>query len=422
MPISQTELGRRVRAARESLGLTQEDAATALELARPAVAEIEAGRRVLSSLELFRLASLYGRDMKEFLAPVYSDEDALRAVFRAQRGFEVDSSLQRTLLDWRNRARALTDLEALLDYPRRLCTAGAYPTAPLSSRWNAIQQGELLAEEERGRLGLGRAPVGDLPMLLESQGIRTATVPLPDDVSGLTLQERGQDLLILVNRTHALTRHRFSFAHEYAHVLMDRERGSIVSRAEDRNDLVEMRANSFAAGFLMPTEGVLEFVRERGKGQGSRETAIVHDESDAEPVRVEGRSAPGSQMLQTYDVIQAADHFGVSCVAMIYRFKTVGLLKQPQVAALRAAEEARWATELQKLIGDGVSSPSADGPPAFQRRFIATALEAYRRSLISRGKLVELGALVELSDDQIETLRDTAAQIDEELDGVPSAT
>ncbi|MGH7593269.1 MAG: ImmA/IrrE family metallo-endopeptidase, partial [Gemmatimonadales bacterium] len=335
-------------------------------------------------------------------------------------GFEVDALLRRTLLDWRNRARALTDLETLLEYPRRLCTAGSYPTAALSSRWNAIQQGERLAEEERRRLGLGRTPLGELPMLLESQGIRTAIVPLPDDVSGLTLQERGQDLLILVNGAHAPKRHRFSFAHEYAHVLIDRERGNVVSRAEDRDDLVEMRANSFAAGFLMPQDGVLEFIRERGKGQGSRETAVVYDESDAPPVRVEGRSPPGSQTLQMYDVIQTADYFGVSCVAMIYRLKTVGLLKQPQVDALRKAEEARWAKELEKLVGDRLQTANADSPTAFQRRLTATALEAYRRSLISRGKLRELGTLIELSKQQREILNATANQIDDELDGTAS--
>ncbi len=421
MPVSPEELGRRLRSAREAVGLTQDDAATHLGIARPAVVLVEAGKRGVSSLELDRLAGLYGRDIKDFLAPEYSDDEALHAVFRAQPGFEIGSDLRKTLLSWRRKARALTDLEAVLEIPRRLCTAGPYASAPLTSRWNAIQQGERLAEEERGRLGLGRAPVGDLPTLLESQGIRTAIEPLPDNVSGLTLQERGQDLLILVNGSHAVTRHRFSFAHECAHVLIDRDRGSVVSRVEDRDELVEMRANSFAAGFLMPAEGVLEFVRDLGKGQGSREIAVVYDDSEAEPVRVEGRTAPGSQALQMYDVIQAADFFGVSRIAMIYRFKTLRLIKQPEVDALRAAEERRWGEELEKLVGDGTQETREGAPSAFQRRFISTALEAYRRELVSGGKLAELGRLIELTGAAQEGLLDAAAVIDGDVGGGATA-
>src|SRR5205823_2018070 len=99
-------------------------------------------------------------------------------------------------------------------------------------------------------------------------------------------------------------RHRFSLAHEYAHVLLDRSRGGMVSRVEDRDNLVEIRANAFAASLLMPAEGVREFVRELGKGFGSRESAEVYDSDEALPVKVEGRAAPKSQDIQMYDVIQ----------------------------------------------------------------------------------------------------------------------
>ncbi len=412
MPISSEDLCRRLKTAREAAGLTQADAAKHVNLPRPAIVEIEAGRRRVTGLELARFGTLYGRELAELLAPDFANEDELHALFRAQPDFQLDTDLRGKLMDWRRRVRSLTNLEALLDAPRRACTARSYRGSPLSTRWNAIQQGERLAEDERGRLGLGRAPVPDLPTLLESQGIRTAVAPLRDDISGLTLQDGNGDILIMVNGNHAPARHRFSFAHEYAHVLIDRDRGSIVSRAEDRDELIEMRANSFAAGFLMPLEGVLEFVRDLGKGQGSRESAVVFDDSADEPLRVEGRAAPGSQDLQMYDAIQAAAYFGVSRIAMIYRFKTLGLIKQRQLEELRAAEEARWADELAKLVGDGVADPPPSTPSAFQRRFAATALEAFRRELISRGKLREMAELIELDAEQQERLLNAAAEVD----------
>jgi hypothetical protein len=47
----------------------------------------------------------------------------------------------------------------------------------------AIQQGERLANEERRRLGLGETALPDVAELLETQGVRTGVVDLPEDVS-----------------------------------------------------------------------------------------------------------------------------------------------------------------------------------------------------------------------------------------------
>jgi Zn-dependent peptidase ImmA (M78 family) len=73
---------------------------------------------------------------------------------------------------------------------------------------------------------------------------------------------------VVANRAHHYLRRRFSFAHEYAHVVADRDRSGLISRTSERDDLVEMRANAFAASFLMPEDGVRQFVA--GLGKGSR--------------------------------------------------------------------------------------------------------------------------------------------------------
>jgi len=59
-------LAKRLREAREYLGLSQEYVAQQAGISRPAISEIEAGRRNVSSLELKRLSKLYGRPV-EFL-------------------------------------------------------------------------------------------------------------------------------------------------------------------------------------------------------------------------------------------------------------------------------------------------------------------------------------------------------------------
>src|SRR5262249_10506228 len=118
MALTQVELGARLRSAREALSMTQEEVASHLELSRPTIAQIEAGARSVSSLELDRLASLFGRDIRDFLAPEVEDSDALRILFRAQGGVALTPEMRSALTLWWNKARTLTDLERLLGLPQ----------------------------------------------------------------------------------------------------------------------------------------------------------------------------------------------------------------------------------------------------------------------------------------------------------------
>lgn len=82
-----------------------------------------------------------------------------------------------------------------------------------------------------------------------------------------------------------------------------------VSRASEREDLREVRANVFAAAFLMPEEGVRRYVGGFGKGRQSRVTADVYDGESV--LRVQHRTMPGTQDLQIYDLVQPLS--GRSC-------------------------------------------------------------------------------------------------------------
>lgn len=67
MTTKRSRLARRLRAARVRAGLTQVEVARTLELHRPAVTEIEAGRRSVSSEELERFSRLYQVSVAELL-------------------------------------------------------------------------------------------------------------------------------------------------------------------------------------------------------------------------------------------------------------------------------------------------------------------------------------------------------------------
>ena len=67
MAIDQVELGRRIRQARESCGMTQDEVADKLDISRPTVVQIEQGKRPVSGLELQTLAYLFARDIRDLL-------------------------------------------------------------------------------------------------------------------------------------------------------------------------------------------------------------------------------------------------------------------------------------------------------------------------------------------------------------------
>ncbi len=400
MPITAQELGARLRLARQVCGLTQDDVARFLGVSRPTVAQMELGNRAVTSLELEKLAHFFGRDLREFFAETFEEEDALAALFRAEPEIagqpEVADSLRAAIA----LGREITNIENLLGIDRELVGTVSFEVPVPRSRWEAIQQGERAADQERRRMGLGWAPAPPLAELFETQGVRTGVVDLPDDVSGLTINNRRAGLFILINQRHAPVRRRFSLAHEYAHTLFDRRLLGTVSRTENRDELIEVRANAFAAAFLMPEEGVRRFVAVLGKGKPSRSKAQVFDEENA--VAVEGRAEPGTQDIQLYDVIHMAHHFGVSRLAALFRLLNLKLVTQPEFEQLRAAEEAGHGRELANLLA--LPDEEDDDKDAFRHRVLSLALEAYRRELITRSKLVELAALLSTQEGEIHKL------------------
>lgn len=64
------QLGKRLREAREYVGVTQEEAAAHLEVRRSAISEMEAGKRGVGALEMKRLANLYQRPTSWFTGEV----------------------------------------------------------------------------------------------------------------------------------------------------------------------------------------------------------------------------------------------------------------------------------------------------------------------------------------------------------------
>ncbi len=99
-PRDRARLGRRLREAREYLGLSVEFVAEQAGLSRASLLAIEGGRRKVSYLELKRLAQLLKRPVSVLLAEedsvegVVPDDAASHALFRAARDLSDEDRRQ----------------------------------------------------------------------------------------------------------------------------------------------------------------------------------------------------------------------------------------------------------------------------------------------------------------------------------------
>lgn len=414
MPIEQIELGRRIRQAREACGMTQDEIAEKLGVSRPIIVQIEQGKRLVSGLELQKLAYFFAKDIREFFADQFAEDDVVHVLFRSHEDVG-DDGVKQALRDCIALGHELTNLEELLEISRASVTVAAYSYSIPKSRWEAIQAGEQVAREERRRLGLGSAPLGDIVTVLESQGIRTGAVSLPEVVSGLMVSHPKVGLFVVINGNHAAVRQRFSWSHEYSHVLLDRDSIGLISKETDRDDLREVRANSFAANFLLPEEGVRQFVASLGKGASSRLHAEIFDEAGVVPI--DSRTEPGTQELQLYDVVQLAHAYGVSVPSTLYRLRNLKLLSEKEFERLKTLDEQGRSRRIQELL-ELPPMDSGKHKSEFHRRFSSLALEALRREKISRAKFMELAERIGIDRTHAENLLETAGIDNEEPEPV----
>jgi Zn-dependent peptidase ImmA (M78 family) len=224
-------------------------------------------------------------------------------------------------------------------------------------------------------------------------------------MSGLFLRGRSIGMAIIVNYDHVRPRKRFSYAHEYAHAILDRDRSATISSRDNASELIEKRANAFAAAFLMPEEGVQEFLRLSNKGLGSRQERQIYDVATEVSIDVEIRTQPGSQTITYQDVAMIAYQFGVSYQAAAYRLVSIGIISHNICDNLLGKEEfGKQFLEIMKLNEHGLKTQDRE----LETQVIRLATEAYRRQEISRGRLIDVGKIFHLPGRQLLELADAA--------------
>lgn len=350
------DMGRRLRIARETAGMTQAHAAANINVARTTLVAIEKGQRAARTAELLPLARLYGTSVNSLLRreSVYVD---LVPRFRKLPDCNDKSSTKaaRLLADL---VRAEVELENLLG----ITHSQNYPPQRPLMLGDVRTQAENDAGELRQRLGFGLAPVRDVVSLLEMDlGVRVYMRPLDSHVSGLFAYDEQVGACMLLNANHPRERRAQSAAHELGHFVASRQSPEVLYRDGQENSREERYANAFGRAFLMPARTVMLRFRE---------------------------ITQGSSHLTRRHVILLAHTFGVSREAMVRRLEELKLTK-PGTWDWFQANGGITNEQVRQVLGEpaAVDTDQIEAKRPTTLRLSLLAVEAWRQEMLSEGQL-----------------------------------
>ena len=350
-------LGRRLQEARKSRGLTQQDAADALSIARTTITALEKGDRRPRAEELVRLAGMYGRKVNDLVGPREPVPD-FAVQFRAAAARSGQASVQEEVNQVVNDFQRLCEDYNQLERLNGVSLEHAYPAQYRAEGISSELAAQDIASAERNRLGLGDGPLLRLRGLLEEDvGLRVFSIKLPSHIAGLFAYTDELGGCIAVNARHPRERRRWTLAHEFGHFLTTRYQSEIaILGAYERRPATERLADAFAGCFLMPESGLRRRVNELSRSGGGSLTAG--------------------------DVCRMAHHYLVSVEAMMRRLEQMGVL--PRGTWDRLRDRGFKVREAQQQLGLTPQASSARSLPA---RYEFLAVCAYEADELSEGEL-----------------------------------
>lgn len=360
--ISAQEIGRRLRLARESAGIRQDDAAQVIGMSRPTLVSIEKGTRRVRIQELQNLAHHYGVSVNALLRREAVHTDLIPR-FRKLRETEDHHSVEAVQL-LNDLVKAEVELENVLGIERRK----NYPAERGINAGNVIDLAEQHAQELRNWLGLGAGTITDIFTLLElNLGVRLYQRRLStgSKVAGLFAYDPAVGACILLNANHPLERRIQSAAHELGHFIGTRQVPELLEENEPFLSREERYANAFGRAFLTPRKSFEESFRQL---------------------------TAGSDKLTRRHVILLAHQHNISREACARRLEELGLARK---GTWDWFEMNGGITDknVKAVLGDTAQRNDPAKEEANQplsHRMSLMVYEAWKRDLMSEGQLAEL--------------------------------
>ncbi|MBJ6126885.1 XRE family transcriptional regulator [Microvirga splendida] len=356
--LTDSEIGERLRLAREGVRLTQKQAADVIGAARTTIVAIEQGKRRIQIDELQKLATSYRTSANAILRREAIHLDMVPRFRKLDDSNDDDVERATRLLN--DLVSAEVELENALGVSRARNYPPERPILPGEVRTQAEQD----AQELRDWLGLGPGPITDIVSILDLQlGIRVYVRPLQGKVSGLFSYDEAVGACILLNANHPYERLAQTGAHELAHVVSTRRQPEVLTEDERFMSREERYANIFQRNFITPARAVRQRFAEITAGQSH---------------------------LTRRHVILLSHTFGVSREAMVRRLEELTL-----------AREGTWDwfqgnggitdAQVREVLGDmprpDISVASRGLVPP---RLALLAREAWKKELYSEGQLARL--------------------------------
>lgn len=380
------EIGRRLRIARESAKIRQDEAAKVIAMSRPTLVSIEKGDRRVRIQELQALASHYGLSVNALLRreAVHTDLVPRRRRLRETEDEHTDEAVK--LLN--DLVRAEVELENILGIER----PKNYPPERGINTGNVTELAEQHAQELRDWLGLGSGPIADIFTLMQLDlGIRLYQRRLSkgSKVDALFTYDQTLGACILLNANFPLERRIQSAAHELGHFVGTRQAPEVLEENEKFQSREERYAHAFGRAFLTP--------RKSFEAAWRQLTA-------------------GSEITRRPIIVQA-HHFRISREACVRRLEELGLVKRGAWEKLQAHGGIAPA-QVREVLGDAASKPDpskddADRPVSHRMSFMAYT--AWKRDLMSEGQLAELLKIKRL---ELRALLDQMEFEESETDGM----
>lgn len=353
-------IGMRLAEARKARGLTQQQVADMLGVARTTITAVEKGTRGPRAEELLQMASLYGRQVGSLVRSSLDEHSSPFIVqFRAARAPSssmAEGQFDENIRTFQGLCEDYAELERLTDSPM----AQRYPDEYDVQGTASDAAGEEIAMSERNRLGLGDGPITDLWHLLEADvGLRIFAPPFSRGLAGLFAYTNELGGCIAVNSNHPEERRRWTATHEYAHFLTDRFRAEITALPTyQRVPETERYADSFARFFLMPSSGLIRRFQAQKRAKGG--------------------------VITPADVLVLCQLYIVSFQAMVLRLEDLKML--PGGTWEHLHQEGFKPQAARRLVD--IASPKVERS-ILPLRYEVLAIQAYTKGLLSEGRLAQ---------------------------------
>lgn len=254
MPVKLIELGTRIRGMREVLSYSLAEASQATGISQDRLNSIEAGSLEPTGDEVLILASFFECDFKLLVDSSQPRPNGPAEILFRRYGESFTSQDRRAIQEFIHLCQIEESIELLVGTTKR-----PFSFVPIGNYRKA--HGQEGARALRTFLGHSDNLVPyNIYADFRKIGVHVFRRKLANpEISGLYVHDPIAGNCVLVNYHEDIYRQRFSVAHEVAHAIFDSSDAAVVSYERtsgryDKNDLQEIRANSFASQYLMPVE------------------------------------------------------------------------------------------------------------------------------------------------------------------------